>query len=228
MKTRDLWILLTYVGIQFSSKFGVNILLHTNLFEGMDKNAARTEAFAIWTCFSFITGMIIVIFLLKKPFFEGLKTLNGHSLRSILGWGFIGYLLALFTQVICNLILIFAFHIERGSENTHQIIVLAKLNPAFIVIPSLIAPILEEIIFRGILFKRLSSKLPFVVSALISSIIFAYLHGDIPFFLSYLAIGFLFCYLYKRTNSLLVPIITHMLMNTSVVLAQLKLLSFIH
>lgn len=228
MKTRDLWILLTYVIIQYSGLYGVPFLKNSSIFEGVDRKTASIEAVALWGCFSFIAGLFIVLILLKKPIFTGMKNLSSRSIGNILKWAVLGYFITMVAQVVCNLILILLLDLDKGSENTQAIIKLAKLNPAFIVIPSLIAPILEEIIFRGIIFKRLFERFPFLVSAVISSAIFAFMHGDLPFFLSYFLIGIIFCYLYKRTNSILVPILTHMLMNSFVVFQQIKFFSFIN
>ncbi|WP_088072580.1 CPBP family intramembrane glutamic endopeptidase [Gottfriedia luciferensis] len=221
MKTRDLWILLTYVIIQYSAVFGVPYLLNSNLYVGVDRKTASLEAVALWGCISFITGLIIILILLHKPIYEGFKNLSSNY-RKIINWVVLGYFITMLTQIICNLILIYVFNLHQGSENTHNILKIAKLNPAFIIIPSLIAPILEEIVFRRILFKSLYKRLPFTVSAIISSVLFAFMHGDLPFFLSYFLIGFVFCYLYKRTNSILVPMLTHMLMNSFVVFQQIN------
>lgn len=228
MKTRDLWILLTYVLIQYSGLYGVRFLLNSSLYEGLDKETAKIEAVGLWGCISFITGLLIILILLRGPISIGIKNLSSSFTMKILKWAFIGYAVTMFTQIVCNLILILVFDLDKGSENTQNIINIAKLNPAFIVIPSLIAPILEEIVFRRIIFKKLFERFPFIVSASISSIIFAFMHGDLPFFLSYFLIGFIFCYLYKRTNSILVPILTHMFMNSFVVFQQIKLFHFIY
>ncbi|MFB7142491.1 lysostaphin resistance A-like protein [Gottfriedia sp. NPDC056225] len=222
MKTRDLLIILTYAVIQYSAAFGVPYLLNSNLYAGVEKKTASLEAVALWSCISFITGLIIILILLHKPIFEGMKNFK-HNYRTILNWVILGYFITMATQIVCNIILIYVFNLHTGSENTQNILNIAKLNPAFIIIPSLVAPILEEIIFRRIIFKRLYNRLPFIISAGISSAIFSFMHGDLPFFLSYFLIGFVFCYLYKRTNSIIVPILTHMLMNTFVVFQQLNL-----
>ncbi|KQL39711.1 hypothetical protein AN960_09245 [Bacillus sp. FJAT-25509] len=222
MKTRDLWILLTYVVLQYSAVFGVPYLLNSNLYVGVDQKTASLEAVALWGCISFVTGLIIILILLHKPIYEGIKNLKTNY-RTIINWVILGYFITMLTQIVCNLILIYVFDLHKGSENTQNIINIAKLNPAFIIIPSLVAPILEEIIFRRIIFKRLYNRLPFIISAGISSAIFSLMHGDIPFFLSYFLIGFVFCYLYKRTNSIMVPILTHMLMNSFVVFQQINL-----
>lgn len=221
LKTRDLWILLTYVLIQYSGIYGVPFL------EGLDTQRSKIEVVGLWGCISFITGLFIILILLKSPISNGIKNLSPSFILSILKWAFIGYFVTMLVQIVSNLILILVFDLEKGSENTQNIINIAKLNPAFIVIPSLIAPILEEIVFRRILFKKLFERFPFIISAGISSAIFAFMHGDLPFFLSYFLIGFIFCYLYKRTNSILVPILTHMFMNSFVVFQQIKLFSFI-
>ncbi|MCG3057195.1 CPBP family intramembrane metalloprotease, partial [Escherichia coli] len=62
--------------------------------------------------------------------------------------------------------------IEPGSENTEMILNLVKVTPLLIVVTSVIGPILEEIIFRKIIFGSLYRKYNFFISAFISSLIF--------------------------------------------------------
>jgi len=225
LKAKDLWVLLTYILMQYSGVFGIRYLLKTNLYSNQSHSIAVKEAAGLWACISFIVGLIIILILLRSSVIENRKKLNKPEVLKVIQWSALGYLSAMVIQLICSMLIILLFHVNHSSQNTEQILEIARLNPAFIIIPSLIAPILEEIIFRKILFGSLSKRLHFIPAAVISSSIFAFMHGDLPFFLSYFGIGMLFCFLYKRTNSLLVPILTHMLMNSFVVIQQLHLLN---
>jgi len=85
------------------------------------------------------------------------------------------------------------------------------------------SPIIEEYICRGFIFKRLNHKLGFKVSALISSILFAIPHFNPAAFLGYVFIGFLWCWYYNKSNSLIVPIISHAAFNfISILIMSLK------
>uniref|UniRef100_UPI00403EF951 lysostaphin resistance A-like protein n=1 Tax=Paenibacillus sp. FSL L8-0435 TaxID=2954618 RepID=UPI00403EF951 len=85
------------------------------------------------------------------------------------------------------------------------------------------SPIIEEYICRGIIFKKLSSKFSFVVSALASSLVFAIPHFNLSAFIGYVFIGFIWCWYYKKCDSLLVPILSHVLFNfTTILIMSLK------
>ena len=115
-----------------------------------------------------------------------------------------------------------ALGIELGSENTQQIVGLIQLSPLVIIITSIIGPILEEIVFRKILFGTLYKRLNFFLSGLISSLIFSIAHGEPEHLILYGAMGFTFAFLYVKTKRILVPISAHVAMNTIVVLLQLN------
>ena len=75
------------------------------------------------------------------------------------------------------------------------------------------SPIIEEYICRGYVFKKLSSKLGFTVSALLSSMVFAIPHFNPSAFLGYVFVGFVWCWYYKKSGTLIVPILSHALFN---------------
>ncbi|WP_440119961.1 lysostaphin resistance A-like protein [Paenibacillus sp. QZ-Y1] len=85
------------------------------------------------------------------------------------------------------------------------------------------SPIIEEYICRGIIFKKLNSKFGFAVSALVSSIVFAIPHFNLTAFIGYVFIGFIWCWYYKKSGSLLLPILSHALFNfTTILIMSLK------
>src|SRR5699024_8705098 len=79
--------------------------------------------------------------------------------------------------------------ITDPSENTESIMNVIRAIPLFMVIPIFCAPILEEIIFRQILFGVLSMKPNSFVHALICSVVFGLVHGEPINILSYASMG---------------------------------------
>ncbi|WP_250675790.1 CPBP family intramembrane glutamic endopeptidase (plasmid) [Paraclostridium ghonii] len=79
----------------------------------------------------------------------------------------------------------------------------------------ILAPILEEIVFRRVLFKRLNMKFSFISSSIISSLIFGFGHESLSI-LGAVVFGVACCVLYKKYNNLLVPISVHVINNLSV------------
>lgn len=82
----------------------------------------------------------------------------------------------------------------------------------FLISVIILAPLLEEIVFRRVIFKRLNMKLSFITSAIISSAIFGIGH-ELLAILGAVIFGVTCCALYKKYNNLLVPIAVHFLNN---------------
>lgn len=78
----------------------------------------------------------------------------------------------------------------------------------------LIAPLLEEILFRGLIGKALSRNLPNWVAIILSSLIFGAVHGTIISFMYASVLGIFMCWLFFKTDSLLSSILFHMGFNT--------------
>lgn len=186
---------------------------------GFNTNHSQGFAGVTWLVISFSITLVVVLLLLRKEMVTANEVRNGASLgRSIL-WSITGVFLALFAQA-------FAANIERligievGSDNTQQILRIIETFPIMIVVSSVIGPILEEIVFRKIIFGAFYKRFNFFLSALLSSVIFSFAHMEPEHTLLYSAMGFTFAYLYVKTNRILVPIVAHVSMNTFVVLVQ--------
>jgi membrane protease YdiL (CAAX protease family) len=78
---------------------------------------------------------------------------------------------------------------------------------------AVIAPITEEIFFRGYVFTALSTTRGLPIAFVTSGVLFAGSHLNAQALLPILVIGLGFCYLYWRTNSLVPSIVAHMLNN---------------
>lgn len=87
----------------------------------------------------------------------------------------------------------------------------------------MIAPILEEIIYRKVIFIRLSKKTNKGIGLILSSIIFGLSHAKDSMFFAIL-FGIVLCILYLKYENILVPIFLHFinnLMSTLILLASL-------
>lgn len=60
------------------------------------------------------------------------------------------------------------------------------------------APIVEEFVFRHILYRGLKKKIGIFLSAIISSLLFTLLHFNIAGSISFFAVGIFNCYLYEK------------------------------
>ena len=137
-------------------------------------------------------------------------------------WAIAGVFLALFSQGIAAYIESL-FGIKSASENTMSLMEIARRAPIFILIPVIFAPILEEIIFRKIVFGSIYKRTNFLIAVVISALVFGLFHFDITHLFVYFAMGVVFAFLYVKTNRIITPIIAHMAMNLLVVLTQFNL-----
>ncbi len=80
------------------------------------------------------------------------------------------------------------------------------------------APIVEETIFRGALFRHLRSSMHWVFAALLSATLFAFMHSYGPLMVSPLiALGFMFAFMREWRGSLIAAMTAHFLHNFSII-----------
>lgn len=219
MKKEYWYVIIAYIVMQLSSLIGIPIVAFTGAAMGKSLEEMETLSIPYWLVISFTLTLVIVLLLLRKERRIDVDLRGASSPASSAAWAFAGVFLALFAQSIAasieNMI-----GIDMGSENTQEIIKLIESFPVVILVSSIIGPILEEIVFRKIIFGSLHKKMNFFFAALISSVIFALAHMEPEHVILYSAMGFTFAFLYVKTKRIIVPIIAHVTMNTMVVLLQ--------
>lgn len=221
MLKREYWIIIiVYIGMQFSSVLGIPLLTLTGEFLGKNPADWKMASVSYWLLISFSITTLIVLFILRKEMKpDKLDRSQTMSFERSLLWAFAGIFLAFISQSIAanieNML-----GIEMGSENTKQIIKIIETFPAVMIVSSVLGPILEEIVFRKIIFGSLYKRFNFFLSALISSVVFALAHTEPEHTLLYSAMGFTFAFLYVKTKRIWVPMFAHVAMNTFVVLIQ--------
>ncbi len=76
-----------------------------------------------------------------------------------------------------------------------------------------VAPIIEELLFRGVLFAGLAKRWPVWLAAVVSSLAFAVLHGQVNVGIYTFVLGCLLSWLYVRSGSVYPGILVHFLNN---------------
>ena len=94
--------------------------------------------------------------------------------------------------------------------------------PVQVLLIVILAPLSEEICFRGMLYGGLRTKLPVVPAALVGGLVFGGLHAltGISAVPPLVVFGFLLCLLYEKTGSIVPGIVLHMLNNSVALLGQ--------
>lgn len=142
------------------------------------------------------------------------------SAPKIVIYGLVGIFVALILQSIAVMLESALFGEATPSENTQNIIQMIMEAPAFILATTVAGPIMEEFVFRRSILGIISRYSNFWVGAVISSLLFAFAHND-GHLLIYFFLGFFFSLEYKATGRIWTSMITHVGMNTLVVLVQL-------
>lgn len=218
MKREYKIVLLTYLIMQLSSPVGVPFtyyLLNGLGFSGKD---LESLSLSLWLLFSFSAALIVTLYCLRREM--RFRSQKAASFPVSAFWASAGVFLALFGQLAAARIEML-FGVEPGSENTREIIGMIEKAPAIFLVAAVFRPILEEVVFRKIIFGTCMQRLGFFPSALISSLFFSAAHMEFEHLLLYTAIGFAFCYVYRKTNRILVPIFSHVSMNVIAILSQL-------
>ncbi|MGN0293696.1 MAG: lysostaphin resistance A-like protein [Lachnospiraceae bacterium] len=92
-----------------------------------------------------------------------------------------------------------------------------------------IAPAAEELLFRGLVYRRFREFNSVIGSIIWASLLFALLHGNLVQGIYAFIVGFLMCYVYERYGSLKAPVVMHMASNVAAVLAsETKILDFMY
>jgi membrane protease YdiL (CAAX protease family) len=89
----------------------------------------------------------------------------------------------------------------------------------FFVLAVVVAPVAEEIVFRGVLFRLISRRFGLLVGMLFSALLFTLIHMHLASFMPIFVLAVALSFFYALTGSLLVPITMHALFNALGLLA---------
>lgn len=183
----------------------------------------------IFFSLAYIVLSIIIMILWLKPIRQSISDLK-IDFRKKLKYTFIASALIILIQTVITIILVMAFNLETITNQTH---VENSINSVFylsILTTILFGPIVEEIIFRGVIFRFLRQR-TYIIAYLLSAFIFAFIHfykavlinGDfiqLIFMIPFMIVGLGFCRIYEKTDNLLYPIFLHMIINSIAFIAS--------
>ena len=193
--------------IYFLFQFIIIILLAYNFItNGNDTNLFNEYLKTKQIYITLIVAIIFIPLLIK----DYKKYQNDKKIK-------ISYFNLIILGVILSLIYnIFAYYLNfllktsLFDNNNNLIITLISAG--------LIGPIIEELMFRGIIYNELKSKYKNMKAILITTIFFAIIHFNIIQTLYALAIGFILIFVYEKYKNIKAPIILHMASNITTTL----------
>jgi membrane protease YdiL (CAAX protease family) len=147
-----------------------------------------------------------------RKYHASLRTLGFVGFRpSVLGVG----LALLFGVYMFNGVyayLLDGFGLRVQTDLTPVVNELSTVWPLFFA-TVVVAPVTEEIFFRGFVFAGLRSRYDWRWAAAISSVLFAAAHLQLTFFIPAFLLGYLFAFLYQRSDSIWPGLILHTVVN---------------
>ncbi|WP_243881355.1 MULTISPECIES: CPBP family intramembrane glutamic endopeptidase [Rummeliibacillus] len=221
-KKTALYILLIYIVMQLSS-----FLLLRPLFRfiqeqhpELSKNELILTSQGWYIFISMGIALILSLILVSRdPNFWKIYKGSKSSIPVSILWGIIGFFMVFVGQSIGAMIEN-ALGIKQGSENTADLLSIANVAPIAVIAIAFFGPILEEFVFRRVIFGSLVQTTNFWVAALVSSIVFALIHLDFSHIIIYAISGFIFAFLYYKTKRIITSIIAHMMLNGFVTVVQ--------
>lgn len=151
-----------------------------------------------------------------------LISLQGSWLKAI-GLGAVTFAVGLITEQAMALV-----YTAPSSDPTADFIKTLGGSALYVMAGlAICGPVMEEIIFRGFLFNLLrssflkrfdSAALATVVAIFSSALIFGLMHMNIPALPFYMVLGAVYAEAYRRSGTLVVPVIAHVLNNSVIVI----------
>ena len=158
-----------------------------------------------------IVLITLVIFLpIFYKVYKKYKKENNFSIKNI----FIPIILGITISLVYNITL-------YNLNNVIYFTDIFKLSPLPIVVQiissGICGPILEEFIFRGIVYNKLKEFNRKKIAIILTSIIFGIIHFNIINGIYAFGISFILIYLYEKYKTLKAPIIMHISLNTTII-----------
>lgn len=203
-----------YIGLQ------VALLTGYTLYQSMN-GVALTEADLIEpgiyvTLISSVVTMIGLILFTRKGFVSDFKKLfNTKNIWLIILGG-----VALMYAVNIGLGLIYELAgITGTSDNQAVLESLITTNPLAMFLPvAIFIPIIEEILFRGVILEFFEKRWGMIMGVIASSLLFGLMHvpsiSSMVFLPIYFSLGAVLAFIYLKTNkNIMVPIVAHIINN---------------
>jgi membrane protease YdiL (CAAX protease family) len=212
-----LWI---YFGFLLSSGVVVFLLL---LLRDFDVPVDRIDQTLLQTILSAVVYLMMAFIVIGLPWLIKKSKTNRHDLglSRLPTWLDIfitpaGFIIYVFLSAILISVAIWIFPIidikeaqEIGFNNISQNY---EYLLSFLTLV-IIAPVIEEVLFRGYFFSKLKKYIPVWASIIIVSVTFGLIHGQWNLAIDTFALSIVLCVLRQITGSLWSPILLHMVKN---------------
>lgn len=171
----------------------------------------------ILSCVSNVILLVLLFFIYKKELIKEFKIFK-NKLSDNIDIGFTYWMIGLVGMMISNILIMTIFK-SGGANNEQAVQNMINIAPLLMIIDAgIIAPIIEEILFRKTFKNVIKSKLTFI---LIAGIFFGYLHvasattlAQFIYIIPYSSLGISLAMMYAKTDTVFTSICMHALHNT--------------
>ena len=176
-----------------------------------------------------VLGLLCLLFHFSRVQGFELFGLRREKAPAMLGLSVLFYIAALPLLWLCSVlyqIVLHQFGCDFYMQDMAQILMAPApwaVRAALFFITIVVAPVFEEVVFRGVLLPFMIRRTGFWPGIILVSAIFGGMHLHLPSFLPLFLLSALFSLAYARTQSLLVPIGMHALFNGVTVVLLLLL-----
>ncbi|MBX3380176.1 MAG: CPBP family intramembrane metalloprotease [Phycisphaeraceae bacterium] len=198
---------------------------------------AGTGSPPAWYAYVALGGQWLVALSIFFPLLRGVKF---GEYRKLVGWtaergifreigaGIFGYLAGLpivFGALLFSLLLNFLIHWWSGKDAEtpeNPILEIAGRGDTILLVllftlATIWAPIVEETVFRGGVFRAMRAHVGFVVAAIASALVFGFMHGyQVQLLGPVIAIGLVFALIREWRGSIIGPMVAHFLNNATI------------
>lgn len=212
---------LLYLGIQTAVSFVYTIIymisiIVTDFNALMDMDFLLNEVLTHTTMISLLSNVVaaLVIWLVfvirKKNFFHEIQ-LKKSSIKYIVLTLFIGISFSFVADYIIGLIP-FPSILTESFEANYALTSAGNPVINFIAV-AVLAPIVEEVFFRGLVYTRMRKGMCAPAAIILSAVVFGLAHGEIIWMLSAFSMGVVLAWVFEKTGSLLPCIAIHLVNN---------------
>ncbi|HET9908205.1 MAG TPA: type II CAAX endopeptidase family protein [Anaerolineales bacterium] len=124
-----------------------------------------------------------------------------------------GLLIGSYFFIIIHNLILMALGVDTQGEAIFRFFESLESPLWFFFVGAVLAPIVEEIFFRGFVFQGFRQRYGWVSAMVLSSVVFAAAHLDLVAFFPTLILGCLLAYMFQRSNSVWPGAILHFLVN---------------
>ncbi len=215
------------IGVYFGSAWLFKVFGDKEFFNSSNiSNSSFVVLYAIQVVL--MLGVVWFFALFRRK--SGLRDLGlrYYSILKTIWYSFISLVAIFIVSFLYVFLLNSLFGIEAPSSKIEVLVRNGSISSnTLLVIVTLIAPLSEEIFFRGFLYQAFKKSWGVNAGLFLSSFLFAAVHLEIYSFIPIMIIGWLLAYVFEKTKSLMPAIFLHGVYNLALIMILLGELEII-